>query len=146
MADQLALVEQAFRHAVARAPDGEPVLVLRHCLEQHVGGDADDAILAAQVVKVVCELRLDAEEPVAAPAGLTHVDEGAVARRELVIAFAVVEETLPSVLGQYCDGMDGVRSIFRAFLGLVTELSHALLCFVSTANRNNSALSDIATR
>src|SRR5882757_9929827 len=29
MADQLAFVIQAFRHAVARAPDGEPVLVLR---------------------------------------------------------------------------------------------------------------------
>jgi hypothetical protein len=95
VADQLAFVEQAFLHPAARAPDREPVFVLGFSLEQRIGGDADDAVLSAQVFPVVVERRLDAEQPVAAPAGFAHVDERAVARWEFVTARAAVGARMP---------------------------------------------------
>src|SRR5262245_35850003 len=105
MANELALVVAAFRHAVTRTPDRHAVFMFGLRAEQGIGSNADQAILPPQILAVVGEGRLEPEEAVTAPARYPRLDERTIGGRQRIVVTALAQlrivppESFPNLIG-----------------------------------------------
>src|SRR5882672_4054067 len=91
MANELTLVIQAPRHAVARTPDRHAILMFGLRAEQGIGSNTDQAILPPQILPVIGEGRLEPEQAVTAPARYPRLDERTIGRRQRLVVTALVQ-------------------------------------------------------